>query len=495
MSATRLFAIFVLLGAVTTESKLARAEGDALRESAADHFDRAFTHAQQGDHAAALAEFRRALELSGQAFILFNLGCEYAELNRPVDAVKAFDKLFASPGNTPPDKMEEARRMRAELAARIGQLKITTSVPAAIEVDNLAAEQASKDAPIAVGNGLHVVAAVAAGYAPLRQQIDVAGGETREIVLVLSPAKGQLAQIRVNSTVSGADVLVDGALVGRTPLPASLPVEAGSHEVALRRSGYQAAKKDISLGEGASGDVSLEPEQDLGEIARVGGTLSFDGSEPGSSLSIDGHMQESASGQFRVAPGPHRLLIAHSGFLPIESEVTVESAKTRPIHIDQEPTAENRQTHLDKASGQRWRAWGTLVAGALFTGGSVWYLHSAKADQDQANRDFASVQAAFVAGSGLACDPNTNRDTKACLARSDQANSAVSTADNKVLGGYIATGVSAAVIVTGIVLVLTTDDVSKFQPRKRRSSDLYPSLSLSGWTAPGSGGLFLGGSF
>jgi hypothetical protein len=449
-------------------------------------------HAQQGDHAAALAEFRRALDLSGQAFILFNLGCEYAELNRPVDAVKAFDKLFASPGNTPPDKMEEARRMRAELAARIGQLKVTTSVPAAIEVDNLAAEQAAKDAPIAVGNGLHVIAAVASGYAPLRQQIDIAGGETREIALVLMPAKGQLAQIRVNSSVSGADVLVDGALVGRTPLPASLPVEAGSHEVALRRAGYQAAKKDITLGEGASGDVSLEPEQDLGEIARIGGTLSLDGSEPGSSLSIDGHMQESASGQFRVAPGPHRLAIAHSGFLPIESEVTVESTKTRPIHIDQEPTAENRQTHLDKASGQRWRAWSALVAGALLTGGSVWYLHSAKGDQDQANRDLTSVQATW--NSGGPCDTK-GIQALGCQARMDQANSAVSTANNKVLGGYIATGVSAAVIVTGLVLVLTTDDVSKFQPRKKRSSDLYPSLSLSGWTAPGTGGVVLGGSF
>lgn len=491
---TRLCAVLVLLGAVTAGSKPARADGDALRESAADHFDRAFTHAQQGDHAAALAEFRRALKLSGQAFILFNLGCEYAELNRPVDAVKAFDKLFASPGNTPPDKLEEARRMRAELAARIGQLKVTTSVPAAIEVDNLAAEQSSKDAPIAVGNGVHVVAAVAAGYAPLRQQIDVAGGETREIALVLSPAKGQLAQIRVNSSVSGADVLVDGALVGRTPLPASLPVEAGSHAVALRRPGYQTASKDITLGEGSSGDVSLEPEQDVAEIARIGGTLVLDGSEPGSSLSIDGHMQESASGQFRVAPGPHRLMIARSGFLPIESEVAVESAKTRAIHIEQEPTAENRQTHLDKASGQRWRAWGTLVAGVLLTGGSEWYLHSAKADQDQANRDFAAVQASINSSDGL-CNKAAGRFTTACQNQVDAANSAVSTANNKVLGGYIATGVSAAVIVTGIVLVLTTDDVSKFQPRKKRSSDLYPSLSLSGWTAPNSGGLVLGGRF
>ena len=383
--------------------------------------------------------------------------------------------------------------MRGELSARIGQLKVTTSVPAAIEVDNLAAEQPAKDAPIAVGNGMHVVAAVAAGYAPLRQQIDIAGGETREITLVLMPAKGQLAQIRVTSNLTGADVLVDGTLVGRTPLPASLPVEAGSHEVALRRIGYQTASKAITLGEGSAGDVALELETDPTETARLGGVLALDGSEPGSSLSIDGRLQESATGQFHLAPGPHRLVIAHSGFLSMESEVTVEANKTRSIYVDLEPTAENRQTHLERASGQRWRAWSTLAAGALLTGGGFWYLHSARVDQEQANRNFDVVQSTFNPGG--ACDRQAGKDTAACKAQASQADSSVTTANHKVLGGYIATGVGAAVLVTGLVLVLTTDDVSKFQPRKKRSSDLYPSLSLAGWAQPGSGGMLLSGSF
>lgn len=491
----RLAAVWMVIWALLPGNRQALADGDPIRQSAADHFDRAYLHAQQGDHAAALAEFRRALELSGQAFILFNIGCEYADLNRPVEAVKAFDKLFASPGTTPPDKMEEARRLRTDLAARIGQLKVSTSVPAAIEVDNLAAEQPAKDAPIPVGSGLHVVAAIASGYLPFRQQIDIAGGETREIPFELKPAKGQLAQIRVTSPIAGADVLVDSALVGRTPLPASLPVEAGHHEVALRRPGYLMAKRDITLGEGASGDVALEPEPDPAEIARIGGFVALDGSEPGSSLSIDGRLQEAATGQFRLAPGPHHLLIAHSGFLPFDSEIAVESNKTRAIHVDLEPTAENRQMHLDRVSGQRWRAWGTAVAGALITGGSLWYLHSALAEQDRANREFADVQEVFAVGSGLACDSAKGPISNECKAREAQANSDVSTADHKVLGGYIATGVGAAVLATGLFLALTTDDVSKFEPRKKRTSDLYPSLSLAGWAQPGSGGVVLGGHF
>jgi len=129
----------------------------------------------------------------------------------------------------------------------------------------------------------------------------------------------------------------------------------------------------------------------------------------------------------------------------------------------------------------------------LLAGGSLWYLHSAQSDQDQAHRNADLVQATFNPGG--ACDRQAGKDTKECYAQASQASSNVTTANHKVLGGYIATGVGAAVLVTGVVLVLTIDGVSKFEPRKKRSSDLYPSLSLAGWAQPGSGGVVLGGRF
>jgi hypothetical protein len=63
----------------------------------------------------------------------------------------------------------------------------------------------------------------------------------------------------------------------------------------------------------------------------------------------------------------------------------------------------------------------------------------------------------------------------------------MSTADHKVWGGYIATGVGAAVLVTGLVLVLTVDDVEQFE----RHGD----LAWFGWARPGGGGLGLAGRF
>jgi len=90
------------------------------------------------------------------------------------------------------------------------------------------------------------------GPRSLRQQIEIGGGVTKEFELALVPAKGELAHIRVRTPVPGADIQLDGAPVGHTPIDVTLSVEAGSHELALQRKGYRTPPCD-GLGEGRPG--------------------------------------------------------------------------------------------------------------------------------------------------------------------------------------------------------------------------------------------------
>jgi hypothetical protein len=113
-------------------------------------------------------------------------------------------------------------------------------------------------------------------------------------------------------------------------------------------------------------------------------------------------------------------------------------------------------------------------------------LRSARSDRDQANRDYNEVQAQFQAGGE--CSPLKARNEEVCQAKVERVNQAISTADNKVLGGYLATGVGAAILVTGVVLALTTDDTSRFEKRDA-------SLAWFGWVTPHGGGLTLAGRF
>jgi hypothetical protein len=64
------------------------------------------------------------------------------------------------------------------------------------------------------------------------------------------------AFLMITSNVTGAEVLVDDVVVGKTPLEAPLLVDAGVHRVTLRRSGYQQKTNRIIL---AGGDQQSVP--------------------------------------------------------------------------------------------------------------------------------------------------------------------------------------------------------------------------------------------
>ena len=463
----------------------------------------------QDNLAAALVEYRHIQRESGKAPGLFNVGRICARLNRPVEAVAEFDKLLAAPGRTPAEKLEEARRIREEQRARIGRLMIQTTVPAFVEVDNVAVgrtevkvflgarEEPTGNAvpdvryvmaqPIEVANGPHLVAAVAPGHAPLRQQIEIGGGVTKEFELALVPAKGELAHIRVKTSVPGADIQLDGAPVGRTPIDVTLSVEAGSHELALKRKGYRTANLRRDLGEGQTWDADVVMEEDPAEMGWQAGELVLEGQEPGSALSVNGKLREIRGDSVRLPPGPHEIELTHSGFLPYRAQVDIDPGKTRHLRVEMEATAEARHDRLQRVSGQRWRAWGTLAAGAVIAGASGIYLGFALKDQSNANSNYKQVRDEFTTGdcNGAKWDAKT---LDACNKAKSDAESAKSSADNKVLAGYIATGVGAAVLVTGLIMVLTIDDTSHYE-------NPHSSVAWLGWANANGGGLALAGRF
>ena len=471
----------------------------------------------QGNLVAALAEYRRIHAESGKTPALFNIGKICADLNRPVEAVAELNKLLAAPGNTPPDRLAEAHRLRDEQQARIGKLQIKTRIPAVIEIDNIAIGETTVKVvadlppdveveslgvgmgttywlpePVPLANGTHYLAALAPGHAPLRQQIDIAGSVAKEVELPLQPAQGELASIRVKSNLPGAEVLLDDVPVGHTPLPVSLPVEAGAHTVTLTRPGYHAVNQQRDLLSGQSWEVEATLEENPEEAPAAGGELVLEESEPGASVTIDGKARVAVGGTVRLPPGLHDVEITHSAFLPYRAQVDIESGRTRRLRVDLEPTAEVRHTKLAQVSGQRWRAWTTLAVGAVVTGGGVWFLRSALAARDQADRDFDEVQAQFDTGGE--CDPkaNTSAQTAAlCEAKRDRVNSETASADRKVLGGQIATGVGAVVLLTGAIMALTVDDVSRYE----RYRDERSSVAWLGWARGDGGGVALAGRF
>lgn len=464
-----------------------------MRKEAADRFDRGVHLFNEGDNANALLEFKRAYELSGERSILLNIGLVQAQLGRPVEAVEALDQLLAQPSGIDESHTARARVTRDEQSAHIGRLMVTTNVQAQLEIDNLVVGRTPLTGPIAAASGIRLLTVVAPGKLPIRQEVAITGGQQTDVSLDLLPAQGALANLVVRSAIPGADVLVDSKLVGRTPLPASISLAPGSHEVGLRRAGYRSPTQTIALTEGSTGEVTLEASENPTDTDLVGGFVSLDISQADADVNIDGVPRAGIRSGLRLPAGPHRLSVARSGFLPFERELSINKGLPRTVRIHLEPTEETRTAHLRRVSAQRRNAYITMGAG-LVVGGVGGYLVY-KAHDDKKAADTASAEVGNQLKPGGECywvqgtEPLSDATKQGCQARYDRANQMQDDAKLKKWIGWGMAGAGGAALVTGIVLRLLADDPDNFRVAGIGQFQPYA------WTTSTGGGVGLGGIF
>lgn len=180
--------------------------------------------AEATDH----TSFRREIVVAAQGSETMRL-----ELNR----VAATPNPGTGGGNEPP---------------RVGSVRIIVSaqgsptLPAGTRI-TFDGEPVSGDPPTvaSVQPGEHVVNVSAEGYVPLQTSVSIAAGQFRamSLTLVRTTAAGSL---RVISPVAGAQVALDGAIIGTVPLQRS-EVPSGRHTLEVRASGYRPLQQAIEV--------------------------------------------------------------------------------------------------------------------------------------------------------------------------------------------------------------------------------------------------------
>jgi hypothetical protein len=76
---------------------------------------------------------------------------------------------------------------------------------------------------------------------------------------LVAEMRTQMGRIDVRVSVDGAEVLVDGAPVGTSPLAAPVDVGPGWHVVEARREGHETATRRVQAAAGETASVALEP--------------------------------------------------------------------------------------------------------------------------------------------------------------------------------------------------------------------------------------------
>jgi hypothetical protein len=450
---------------------------DAKAE-AGERFQHGVALYQAGNLNSALAEFERAYELMPHPTVLYNIGLTYADLDRPVEATKALEELALAPGSLSGDRLARAKDTLEAQRVKTGTLDVTVTVEGAqIEIDGVIVGVAPLKAPLHLTTGLHVVGAIAPGHAPNRKSLSIASRAASSIQLDPPVLDARLAHLTVHTFLPGASLYVDGELTAKTPLPATLALLPGPHEFILRRDGYREAKTSLVLGEGASGEITLNCEEDAIYTEKHGGDLALHMTESLASVTVDGESKGLYTGPLRLAPGPHQLLVERAGFRPLSREVSVEAGKSKTLELDLEPTPEWRATYVEQATTRRTASIITLIAGTVVTVGSAGFLVWNN------SQNIPSKQTEFDDLANKCLAGNEKPDTCQTLTRkSDSVNQALTL---NVAGG-VGVAVGAIAAGTGLVLLITGPNPHRYESNPKETLSFQPVFG------PTTGGAYFG---
>nr|WP_228530653.1 MULTISPECIES: PEGA domain-containing protein [Myxococcaceae] len=206
----------------------------------------------------------------------------------------------------------------------------------------------------------------------------------------------------VHASEEGAEVLVDDALLGSTPLKAPLPLAQGVHRLVVRKDGFisQSAAVRIEPTQLARQEVTLLPSPDYAEAwherhgrLRIGAYLAT-GAAVGALAGAYLLDQKSTAPLYRTEFHPRQLALA--GGVPSPGEL---DAKAQAVYAacGQDETACRQK--LDSLSGrlqrQQWGTAGLAVVG-LGAGVTAAYLWLSGEDPNR----YSGLVAGVGAGSG-----------------------------------------------------------------------------------------------
>jgi hypothetical protein len=202
---------------------------------------------------------------------------------------------------------------------------------------------------LSVNPGRHDLELRLPGYQVYKVTVNPRPGERVQVFaqLVPEPRQGTLSVV---STPSGAEVYIDGALRGRTPLTLSLP--EGRYGVELRLAGYETYRATVQVrrGETTRLEVRLNP------IPQTG-TLYLESSPSGAEVYLEGRLQGRTPLRLTLNEGTYRVELRLPGYEPYQATVRVErgretrlSASLRPIRTGElylEARPEGAEVYVD----------------------------------------------------------------------------------------------------------------------------------------------------
>ncbi|MBK7962445.1 MAG: PEGA domain-containing protein [Bdellovibrionales bacterium] len=220
----------------------------------------------------------------------------------------------------------------------LGGLRVSTKPPAASIFLN---DEPYLKSPIDIVNqippGKYTLKIDHPHFDTVTEEILILANRTTKITKVLKPAHSRLS---LSSTPPGADVRINGKLVGKTPLVEHKLLAGQAMRVDLsHKDAYGMSLHAYSVEKDQLREESLEMKLKPGSIL-----LSINA--PGAAISIDGQAQPLRQRRFRLPAGTHRFEVSAPGYIALTNIFEIHGNRTLSERMELEKVAPARKAYL-----------------------------------------------------------------------------------------------------------------------------------------------------
>lgn len=278
-----------------------------------------------GDCASALDFYERSRALHASVPNTLNSAYCLEQLARTDEAYEAYAALLTDfAAQLAPDEKKAVSTAISALRPKLGSLRASANVDGLLVIDGRGRGKLPVTQDIRLTPGEHVVRVVKEGWRTFEATVTVDVGATVSLDAKLVPF-AESGRLRVeDERLAGADLFIDGTLVGQLPWEGSL--EPGAHYYSVRRGNIGSAPREANVVRGQTAIATVEAGPLIGELRIV--------AQPATAaLTLNGVPVGNGLWRGRLPAGKHTIEAHELGYFSYLSRPTFDGSHSGELVI------------------------------------------------------------------------------------------------------------------------------------------------------------------
>ncbi len=283
--------------------------------------------AKAGQWDAALAEFTASRELHPTRVASRNMAIALHQLGRNAEALDTYTTLLEEfAASMPPDELARVKDELAAVRPLVAELEVTSSEPGSVVViDGRQRGTTPLAGALRVNAGSRTVRVSREGFETFEEQVSIAGAQKKSVRAVLRRLSAIGTLVVHEASGAALDVLVDGAVVGKTPWRGSLA--AGTHNVVLKGDGDLGTPPSSALVRvGETATLTLK-------AVKLDAAIRIEPTPSNATVFVDGVSVGSGVWEGRLSAEAHRIEVSAPGHRPYRSEATLKVGRGELLRV------------------------------------------------------------------------------------------------------------------------------------------------------------------